>query len=304
MPIGKQSNKFFFAGSIAALLLVFSAGHAQAQLPWGYSPMTGSNSWLWLSRSLYTPSNFLFRNGSYGAGSYLANTLAYQAAHGVGQGINSMGKRKAMKQFYANPANGINAPAVDQISTAPWYYPPRGVNGPIQGVAPTQGQTGQPAFMEKDPFADPLAGNFMPVPAMINDDAPSTTPITNPLTSPPPASNPDPVASKKSKSVPSPAPDFRPSTPLDTSTAQVGSASNNPFAQAFVDHINDKYSGDISKAFADKQTKAYARALGILESNKLADLPADRLELIQKILKDPQEDSLTKVNTIRLLIKH
>lgn len=305
MPISKQFKKYFCTGFVCAgLLSALAPIAAFAQLPWGYSPLTGSNSWLWLSRSLYSPSNLLFRNGGYGAGGYLVNTLAYQAVHGVGQGINSLGKKKAAKQFYNNPANGINAPVVDQIAPAPWYKP-QGNKGQAQATDPvsTQPSPQAQAILNRDPFAEPEAGNFMPIPATINDDAPSTMPISNPLTAaPPPIVNP--LSSLPlNTSLPATAPDFRNSLTQQANSRTQNPSSGNPFAQSFVDHINDKFSGDISKAFADKQTRAYAKALG-LESKKIEELPQDRLELIQKILKDPQEDPLTKVNTIRMLIKH
>jgi hypothetical protein len=90
-----------------------------------------------------------------------------------------------------------------------------------------------------------------------------------------------------------------------SSTAAAETPSANPFAQAFIDHVNGKFSGDIGKALSDKQTRGYAQALGIIEpSQKDFDLPADRVELIKRIMQDPQGDSLTKVSTIRLLIKH
>ncbi len=288
------------AGLLAANLfcaVLLSALPASAQ--WGYSPLTGSNNWLWLSRSLYSPSYFLFRNGSYGAGGYLVNSLAYQAAYGVSQGINSVGRKKAMKQYYQNANNGINAPVIDQVSAAPWYHPPRGVNGYQTG--PQTSPVPSVTASDKDPFADPQAGNFMPVPQMMNDDAPGNGPIVNPLTQPLAALPVEPTPVKKSKTVPAAAPDFR-AAQAEQAKAEV--PSSNPFAQAFVDHVNNKFEGNIAKAFADKQTTAYAKALGFIETSKISEIPEDRLDLINKILKDPGEDALTKVNTIRLLIKH
>lgn len=291
MP-NSRASKIFLAGTLSTIILLANAVQAQAQLPWGYSPLTGSNSYLWLSRSLF--GNGLFRNG-YGSGGYLVNSLAYNAVYGVGQGINAIGKKKAAKQLYANPNNGINAPVVDQISAAPWYYPPRVPPTPIQAAQPAQAQLPSAAqqLAEKDPFADPKAGEFMPVPATFNDDAPSTTPAPVIASLPPVAGN--------ANAIPLPAPDFKGSSPA---AAQAGTQAASPFIQSFIDHVNDKFDGDVSKAFSDKQTCAYARALGILDGKKVSDLPADRIELIKRILKDPAEDSLTKVNTIRLLLRH
>ena len=298
MPTSK-ARKFLLAGGLNAILLFACAAESQAQLPWGYSPLTGSNSYLWLSRSLF--GNGLFRTGygGYGAGGYLVNSLAYNGVYGVAQGINAIGKKKAMKQAqqtWSNPSNGINAPVVDQISAAPWYYPPRVPPTPIQAAAPQTAAQGPSAAVqqlaEKDPFAADSKGagtDFMPIPATFNDDAPSTNPV---------------VAGLPAAQIPQAAPDFKPvasATEAANSQAQCGS---NPFAQAFIDHVNDKYGGDIARAFGDKQIRAYAKSLGILDSSKISELPADRIELIKHILQDPKEDSLTKVNTIRLLVKH
>lgn len=144
-----------------------------------------------------------------------------------------------------------------------------------------------------DPFADPKAGEFMPVPSSLNDPA-AITPSANATQLP--SAAPD---FKKSSSS-GPAPDLSKS-PSSESSAPV----KNPFADAFITHVNDKYSGDIGKALSDKQTRNYAEALGLLDkSMKNFDFPADRIELIKKVLQDPDEDSLTKVNTVRMLIKH
>lgn len=243
--------------------------------------MSGSSSWLWLSRSVFSPSSLLFRGGyGYSAPYYVANTLAWNAAYAAGQGINAKRRQLYAKQWN-NPNNGINSPVVDQISPAPWYYPPRGnLGSPVVGAAPNN----------SDPFADPKAGEFMPVPSSFPDQ--SGNAAASNLNQAPPA-----------------APDFKKTTASfpDSSKVPAGEASStkNPFAQAFVDHVNDKYSGDINKALSDKQTRHYAEALGLLDSTaRDCELPADRIELIKKILQDPEEDSLSKVNTVRMLIKH
>lgn len=270
---------------IASLSLLFSLAFQQAAhsqyYPWGYSPLTGSSSWLWLSRSLFSPSRLLSR-GAYGYSTpyYLASTLGWNAAYAVGQGVNAKSRQALSKQNWSNPANGINAPVVDQISAAPWYYPPR-VATPVYGSTSST--------------ADPLSAtnsDFMPVPATIPETSRSAGAPVEQSQAPPSA--PDFRSGKKTT-------DDLPSAPATSKTA----TSQNPFAQAFVDHINTKYAGDISQALADKQTRNYARAIGLLEkSSKDFEIPTDRIDLIKRILQDQDEDSLTKVNTIRMLIKH
>ncbi len=293
------------------MLLALYAPAAKAQ--YGYSPLTGSSNWLWLSRSLFGGGSNLFRGGSYGYTTpyYLANTLGWNATYAASQGINMAGRNAAMKKFYANPGNGINGPVNDQISVAPWYSPPRGVPGNTPSPS-----VGVDAINNTDPFADPKNTAFMPVPAAIPDSSPSAGPIANPL-----SSNPVPGSTIQNEA-PGTAPDFRTSqasapgsapsrhksnkSDSHKSKSQAKSSGSNPFAQAFIDHVNDNFSGDISRALSDNETRGYAAAIGLLDSNKSRDfdLPPERIDLIRRILKDPEEDSLTKVNTIRILIKH
>ncbi len=278
------STKTYLTASILSLFAAFNASAALAQLPWGYSPLTGSNSWLWLSRSIFNPGNLFRGSYGYGTGNYIVNTLAYNAVYGASRGVNNFGKKAAAKQIWTNPANGINAPAVDQIAPASWYKGPdpeqeKAISNPLTANTP-------PMAPNSDPF-------FMPIPQTFSDKNQTQEPVAN------------------SQLAPMPAPDFRlfnrnntPEKAADkTDSAKAASHSSSPFAQCFIDLVNEKYDGNISDALKDKQTLSYARALGIVE-HKFAKMPEDRIELIKQILKDTQEDALTKVNTIRLLIKH
>lgn len=272
------------------IMLALSGTVAQpvaAQLPWGYSPITGSNSWLWLSRSIFSPSSLLFRGGyGYNAPYYLANTLAWNGAYAASQAVNYAGKKAQAKRYWSNPQNGINNPAVDQISVAPWYHPPRLPPGTTQ-----PGNDFQPSLLP-DPALPTQELEFMPVPQALDNSLPAGT------------------APASKETLPLTAPDFRaekvPEQANSASiTAENGPSSKSPFTQAFVDHINNNFHGDIASALKDKQTRAYAQALGVIEANSRPfDLPDDRIELIKRILNDPSEDSISKINAIRLLIKH
>ncbi|MBX9722703.1 MAG: hypothetical protein K2X81_14990 [Candidatus Obscuribacterales bacterium] len=309
MATRQHFSKQLLALAISLFLPVIAAPGCSAQYSpfgYGYSPLTGSSNWLWLSRSLFNPTSMLGR-GAYGynAPYYLANSLAWNAAYATSQGISGANRKAAANKFYANQNNnGINAPVVDQINVAPWYYPPRGSAG-------NPALSSAAALNNKDPFADP---SFMPVPTQIPDGSPSPTADSSPLT---------PAASTNANEAPGPAPDFRGSksnslpdtappsgksskSDKHKSKSKSKGVSSNPFAQAFVDHVNDNFSGDISKALSDKETRGYAQAIGLLDNSKSRDfdLPTDRIDLIRRILQDPDEDSLTKVNTIRVLIKH
>jgi hypothetical protein len=348
----KTTTKTAFLLAAVALLIATPA-HA---FGWGYSPLTGSTTRMWLSRSLYNPYNLI--RGGYSAPYYLANTLGWNAAYAVGQGFNAGKKNsRAINQMQMFGQPGV----VDQIAPAQWAAAKQN-----QAQAPFHAPdlaSSAPALLA--PEADPF---FMPVPMSIDGNSSSTqsAPINPTQASAIPAAAPDFRNSKEQKhkqkkqkkqkkqdaestllannqsppqQVQSPlkdgpvaesandtnlvAPSFAQNQangsatateagkmpalpgskqPIATATA---AASANPFAQAFVEHVNGKFGSDINKAFSDKETCGYAQAMGLIDDkNKAITIQPDRVELIRQILQDPAEDSLTKVNTIRMLIKH
>lgn len=291
---------------------------------WGYSPLTGSTTRMWLSRSLYNPYNLV--RGSYSAPYYLANTLGWNAAYAVGQGFNA-GKK--------NQANSINQMkmfgqpgVVDQIAPAKWASAQNQAQQTFQ--APDLASSA-PALLA--PEADPF---FMPVPMSMDANSSPQVAALAPQTAA--------IPSADAAALPAPAPDFRGTSEQNqkhkkqkkhkrqenkqleqgyntqeqapvqaanqaddknAATSTKEAAKNNPFANAFVEHVNAKFGSDINKAFSDKETCGYAQAMGLIDDrNKSINIQPDRVELIRHILQDPAEDSLTKVNTIRMLIKH
>lgn len=79
-----------------------------------------------------------------------------------------------------------------------------------------------------------------------------------------------------------------------------------PLAQGFVDLVNSKYDGDIQRALFDPQTRSFAKAIGLVDGDALfkAELSPERLDLIRKVLNDNSEDAVSKVHTVRLLLKN
>lgn len=271
-------------GKLLAILclslgLFCASTNTASAFPWGYSPLTGSNNFLWLSRSLYSPTG-LFRGGSaYSTPYYLLNNLTYTAASLAGRGINAVGKKEAAKQFYSNPRNGINAPVVDQIAPASWYQPQASAQ-PILNpeIAPLP--------------ADFKDNGFMPVP-LAADAVPETVLPAEPAGQ----------QATNGNQVPAPAPDFRAENVRFKNP--FAKASSNPFAEAFIVHLNENFNGDIGQALQDKSTRQYAQALGVtIDKSKVSELSDEKKELIRRILLDPNEDSLSKVNALRLLVKH
>ena len=93
--------------------------------------------------------------------------------------------------------------------------------------------------------------------------------------------------------------------PSARSAPPVGGA-NAPLAAGFIDVVNTKYHGDISKALFDPETRSYARSVGLIDSDEIfdADLKPQKVETIRGILGDTREDATVRINAVRMLLKH
>lgn len=92
-----------------------------------------------------------------------------------------------------------------------------------------------------------------------------------------------------------------PAVPLAGGTVQGGS----PLAQGFIDHLNSKYQGDLSKALSNSDTRSWAKAMGLIDES-VSDgsyIPTDRLETLSRILKDGSLDPVSKLDTMRILLR-
>lgn len=108
-----------------------------------------------------------------------------------------------------------------------------------------------------------------------------------------------------------PAPPINSSAPFSSSVPPVAVpavpavSAASPLAQGFIDHLNSKYEGDLSKALANSDTRSWARAMGVIDES-VGDgsyLPADRLETVSRILKDNNLDAVSKLDTMRILLR-
>jgi hypothetical protein len=100
-------------------------------------------------------------------------------------------------------------------------------------------------------------------------------------------------------------------SPYSPNNAATGGPSNvaaggSPLAAGFIDVVNTKFQGDISKALFDPDTRAYARSVGLIDSNEIfdADLNPQKLQTIRGILNDSSEDATVRINAVRMLLKH
>lgn len=299
----------------AALILASTVCASRAQaFGWGYNPATGSN-FGYLARSVLYGSG-LYRGG-YGAPGYLVNSLVWNGAYAVGQGFNTARAKSAANNFAQNGqpvGNGfmMSNGVVDQIAPAKWRP------SYTQPVPPTA--TAAAAAPAAVPFGEPdMDPSFMPIPqsAGLDGSAPLLTPPVSPApigaasvpqsaaTELPPVA-PDvvqqsakPGKTKKAKKVKE-----RTLQPQQIAAAPA-TAGKSPFAGALVDHINKNFDGDIAKALNDKETSKFARAIGLIQENQTAaDVSADRVDLVRKILADPSDEPDMKVQAVRLLLKH
>ncbi|HEY9777430.1 MAG TPA: hypothetical protein V6C81_26950 [Planktothrix sp.] len=80
-----------------------------------------------------------------------------------------------------------------------------------------------------------------------------------------------------------------------------------PLASGFIDTVNKKFDGDISKALFDPEARGWARSVGLIPDNDAifaSDLSPERVEVIRKILKDPALDSVSKLDAAKILLRN
>lgn len=79
-----------------------------------------------------------------------------------------------------------------------------------------------------------------------------------------------------------------------------------PLAQGFIDLVNSKYDGDISKALFNADSRAWAHTVGLVDNNDIfgADLSQERVNVISRIFKDPGLDAVSKLEAAKILLRN
>ena len=79
-----------------------------------------------------------------------------------------------------------------------------------------------------------------------------------------------------------------------------------PMAAGFIDLVNTRFGGNISAALFDPPTRSYARSVGLISGDDMfdADLSAQKVATIKAIFADQSEDPASRLNAVRLLLKH
>lgn len=88
--------------------------------------------------------------------------------------------------------------------------------------------------------------------------------------------------------------------------ASSGGTLNTPFADGFVQMVNQRFDGDISQALFDPDSRAWARALGLIQTDDIFDLNLSdkRIDLIRNVLQDESLNSVGKVKAVAILLNH
>jgi hypothetical protein len=81
------------------------------------------------------------------------------------------------------------------------------------------------------------------------------------------------------------------------------SSKNAPFANSFIDTVNTKYNGDISRAMSDQNTRDMARSLGLInKSQGELNFSEERRGAIGHILHDDTLDTDSKMAALKALL--
>lgn len=81
---------------------------------------------------------------------------------------------------------------------------------------------------------------------------------------------------------------------------------NAPLAHGFVDLVNSKFNGDISRAMFDPEARSWAQALGLIRHDQVFDmnLSSERVDLIERLLKDRSLPAPAKIDSVRTLLQN
>jgi hypothetical protein len=268
----KKYTAFILATALGSWLISCEPVHAQV---WGYSPYSGSATWLSLARGLSYPLN---RISGVRTPFYLANNLIYGASYGI------FGNRQRNMNY------GV-------------YNDPEPLNDPRQRSRPyntSQGSVGDQIvharWSKQQQDFDQQQGEDDNVPVPQNS---GQNWIANPVVTP------QAVPEKKSEFMPPVAPQIASSV---ASPGSIGfpSHASEPLAQGFVQVLNEQYGGNIGNALRDKDLRKYAHSVGLIDSDKYAadKIASQKIDLIRAILADSTESASTKINAVRMLLKH
>lgn len=299
------------ASALSLAIGLAPAVHAYNFFGSGYSPYYGGTNWLWLTRSLSYP---FYRGAGYNAPYYLANNLLYSASYGVVGAAQTKARQRAYQQYqdqepYYNPRQRTRPVVLNGYTGEPITFYPPNKTPVVQPAYGPMGYQGQQAPQTPGLLPDGQSDGPAPDQWLVGGPQPN-----QPTTSPPAAGGlvapGQPLATAPQAVVaalpPTQAPAIAPAAQAAAAPVVPVASQASPLAQGFFDLVFSKFDGDLPKALGDRQARAFAKAIGLVDGKDggSLNLPADRLELIKKIMQDNSEDAMIRVNTVRLLLKH
>ncbi len=244
--------------------------------PYNANPLYSANSYLRTSNSF--PNVYPFTNATYGPWGYRnAGMLP-----GYNWGGNGSGNNQAPTIGAQDEPDSANPAANTMNSVNPYQSPPQSNPGKPAAFVPSSGGTP----------AGPVSGLNTPVAAM----PPTTPPSASPA-----------FSSNKAATAPATTPGVAPPAVAPAALAPPipGQSIGRPLAEGFINHLNGNYQGDMAKALSNTDTRSWARAMGIIGDDVQdgSHLSSDRLEVIDRLLKDTSLDPVSKLDTMRILLK-
>jgi hypothetical protein len=295
--------------------------------PYNSNPFYSMNSYLRPSNSW--PNVYPFTNATYGPWGY---RNAGMPPGYFNTGTNNIGNSQYPARAQDEPdnadpaANTMNSANPYQSPPPPSYtHPPASVpssggapGGLTSGGYPPSASTAPGSAFATGvgtaPPATPSAVSQVPR-SELNTHPPASVHPSSPLQPPSSAVSAASSASLSSSSASVPSSAAPSAVPAAGSAAAAllgqsanpgpGSAVGRPLAEGFINHLNGNYQGDMSKALSNTDTRSWARAMGIIGDDVQdgSHLSSDRLEVIGRVLKDNTLDPVSKLDTMRILLK-
>jgi len=103
-------------------------------------------------------------------------------------------------------------------------------------------------------------------------------------------------------SAPAPAPEHGRAPSSPPAAPAIGSIPSD--SANFIDTVNKKFNGDISKALFDPATRSSAKSMGLIDDDGIfdADFTPARVNTIRGILNDPNLDAPSKLGAVKFLL--
>lgn len=133
---------------------------------------------------------------------------------------------------------------------------------------------------------------------------PETTPAAAPIGMP--TAGPGAAGAPVSAPQVAPAPGSAAPVGVAPGTPLLPQGGNSPIAQGFVDLVNSKFDGDISRALFDPEARSWAKSIGLVDNDKVfnADLSDERIELIGRVFKDRTLPAHAKIHSAKVLLSN